>query len=224
MADREPRPRSGSGGDSVALEMLRVPLGASFIVRLLSESYKGFMTHYKGRGQYCPGDDTCELHHMDATWKGYCCAERWSQIEQGWIAVVLEISESLDQDFWGRFMRGGVWEITHKPKPGQVKKTTSRGGKVVGTEWDPIPAHLLPQPYSMKSVLENVYHRQGIRLHMDNPLPRRVMVVPTRGAPPRRSDLSPASDAPVTPEQYRRLRSGAAGLVSPVPNENGATE
>lgn len=209
MSDQRPRGTSRPATPETPLETLRIKLGKTEVVRTLSGSYRGLMTHWwHGRSRYCPQDDTCEHHDQEAVWKGYCCVEQWVQAGQMWVPKVLEITESLDQDFHGRFRRAQVWEITHL-KTSDKKKS----GKFQGKLWQQLEEAHVPLPYNMQAVLDNLYHFIGVRLDTDNPLPRRVMVHPSKGDPPRK----PGEEAPSSPilseeatRKYKEVRQGLA--------------
>lgn len=199
------KPKVGrvTGTNATALDLLRVAFGTSEVIRVLSESYRGCFVHYaRGRSQYCTGDpDTCEFHKIEKIWKGYTSVEVWSQAEQAWLPKVLEISECLDQDFRGRCLRGTVWELTHLKKESKKKKSEPKSGKVVGKLWDQLDPATLPMPYPMSAVLDNLFHFIGVRLDEDNPLPPRLLVEPSKAAPPRRPGERPVPTGPKDEEK-----------------------
>lgn len=201
MTDRPRRAQDASLEPLVTLEVLRLAAGATTVVRTLSESYTGLLTHYKGRGQYCPQDDTCKNHQIEQVWKGYCCAEEWVEVEQAWIPRVLEISESLDQDMKEVYRRGQVWQITHK-----LKKPKDKRGKVKGVLWEQLHSHLLPQPFSMLTPLLLMYHVKAIKLDTDNPQPRRTKLAQSLGSPPRPPSREQFAAAPVSQEMRSDLK------------------
>lgn len=212
--DRTPRPRSAASTPHVPLLRLRLKKGQVEVVRLLSESYKGLLTHFVDkRSEYCPGPDTCRLHKLKAVWKGYCSVEAYDQAANLWIPWVLEITESLDQDFWGIFRRGQVWELRH-----EIKKREGGGPRVFGTRWEDCDPYTLPEPYDMRPVLIATYHTEDVRLTLDNPMPRRPMLQPSRAAPPKRLAADAEGPKEIDPEILEQLRQRARRAAEPHAN------
>jgi hypothetical protein len=214
MSDRQPSGNGRAPTPHSVMRMLRLHVGDTEVVRILSHSYKGCLTHwYKGRGRYCPGNDTCKYHDIEAVWKGYCSAEHWDQAAQLWMPVVLEISESLDQDFWGEFARGQVWQLSY---PAPQKKGKASG--IRGQLWEVRPEHTFPEPYDLRPVLLSVYHVTEIKLNLANPLPRRLKVQPSQDVGPR--NLVSAEQTPKpTAADIERFRQARAARE---PGANGA--
>lgn len=176
------RPRAAPDPSRTPLLRLRLKKGDVHTIRILSESYKGCLTHWaKGVSEYCPGKDFCTLHGLKAVWKGYCSVEVWNQAANLWIPFILEITESLDQDFWGVFARGQVWEIRYGKK-----REDSKGFAVTGTFWEQCNPTDFPEAYDMTPVVVSTYHRMDVKLNLDNPMPRRLIVKPSVGNPPTR--------------------------------------
>jgi len=192
----------------IVLRMLRLDKGQQATVRILSNNYKGCLTHwYKGRSHYCPGAEVCDLHKIEPVWKGYCCCEQWVQAASLWEPWVLEITESLDQDFWGRFAAGQVWHLQRTPG----KKKDGKG-PVVGKLWEERDPTTFPPPFDMRPVLLAVYHVKDVRLDQDNPMPRRMTLKPSADAAPRDPARQAEKTAPPSAEAIKALRDRIRGV------------
>lgn len=176
--------------DVYALRVHRVEPGDNVYLRMLGNIYGGCFTHYyQKRSLYCPGDTCkCAVHNNPQcfTWKGYVAAELYSEQQRLWLPVVFEITERLEQDFRYRFKRGQVWNVFRYA----VKKS---GEPVMGTLHEELDPATLQKPFDIQPVLRTMYHWSGpILLTAKNPLPDRVLVEPSAGAPPQA--LAPTSE------------------------------
>jgi len=213
MDDRGPRRATGAEEPRTVLRRLRLKPGQNFIVRVLSHSYKGCLTHWvKGNGEYCPGPEDCRWHAVPTIWKGYVVCESWDQAATLWIPHVLEITECLEQDFRGVYRRGQVWNLTYK-----TKKQTGGAAALIGELWEQLDPYTLPEPYDMRPVLALTYHRQDVRLTLDNPMPKRLTVTASKGRPPIRPQEKFEGE-PVQEGQYARLRESLSSAFA-VPDE-----
>lgn len=191
------------------MERLRLGKNTVHTVRTLSESYKGLQIHWiKGASVWCQGKDVCRHHHEKLIWKGYCCVEDWNQAGNLWVPRVLEITESLDQDFRGVFRRGQIWELRYGKK-----RHDSKALGITGVLWEQVEDPHWPEPYDMQPVLDSTYGVIGVRLTQDNPMPPRLMVTASKGSPP----IRPVEPAPPTErlskedmEKFRKAREGFA--------------
>lgn len=161
------------------LRILRVEPGDSHTIRTLSRHYGGCFTHYKGRSHYCPGREECQYHKLDVQWKGYALVERWEGEGILWRPFVLEITEGLELDLRGKWDRGQVWEISRLPQVKAGKATPVRGRRL--EERDP---DTFPPEFDFTAVLLHTYHVRQIRLDKENPLPPRILISSSTGAPP----------------------------------------
>lgn len=166
-----------------ALRILRIERGTSTVVRTLGESYRGCFVHWNGeRNEYCPGESDCppRLHKPDNTiWKGYVAVEQWRQDLNRWLPTLLEITEGLELDFRGRFDRGQVWELSRAPQQ-KKKKATAVRGVLLETRDE----STFPPAFDFRPHLVSVYHVNPVLLLHDNPMPPRMLLEPSEGAPP----------------------------------------
>lgn len=174
----------------VALRVLRIEPGKTATVRTLGESYKGCFVHWDGhQNVYCPGDEGCSqrLHKADNTvWKGYVAVEEWRQELNRWLPAVLEITEGLELDFRGVFDRGQVWELSRLPQR-KGKKASAVRGVLLETRDEKD----FPPPFDFRPHLVTVFHYNPVLLIHDNPMPPRILVEPSEGAPPVRPGQAP---------------------------------
>lgn len=210
--------RSRLGGHSekavsYRLSVFRIEVSKSHIVRMLSNTYNGLFTHYtRGGSEYCPGEHCgCHLRKLDRLWKGYVAAEVYDQAVNKWAPIVLEITENLELDFRGRYDRGQVWELSRAPKVNGKNQPVK--GKLL-EERDP---NTFPPPFDVKPVLLHVFHVTEIALCWPNPMPSRIVVSHSEGAPPAILSASTPAEKPVTAEQMQALRDRIGG-------RNGAAE
>jgi hypothetical protein len=162
----------------VQIEVVRVQAGASALFRILSPSYGGLFTHFKGRSKYCPGEDFCLLHKMDRIWKGYCAAEWWLEKEKVWRPCVLEITESLELDMRGKFGRGQVWEVYRE------QRTSKKAPQVMGKLHETVDVSRLRPPFDVVPVLRALYHSDVIDLSKKNPCAPRLLAEDVSDDPP----------------------------------------
>jgi hypothetical protein len=163
----------------IVLRILRIAKETQWIVRMLPRQYGGLFVHYKGRSIYCPGPDECQNHKLDRCWKGYCACESWDRVDSLWIPWVLEITESLELDFRGKFDAGQVWLLSREAD--RVRKKPS---PVVGRLLEERDPATFPAPFDIRPVLMHFYHTNSVQLNQKNPLPERTILLPSKGLPP----------------------------------------
>lgn len=198
-----------------ALRLTRVKEGQSLTFRMLSGFYGGILTHWwRGRSQYCPGSGECPqpIHRLQPQWRGYCAAEMWHLASGMWYPCALELSEHAELDLRGRYQRGQVWAFTRaadqdgKPQP-IIARLLGEAGDM-----------RLPDPFDFKSVVCNVYHVPAMKFDAANPLPPRVLAVPSIGKPPPGigadgldADLCSAEEVHTMLEAWKRKQGKAGG-------------
>lgn len=216
MSNSAPRSNLATGEPAFRVEVLRLKHGTREVIRTLANTYKGlFVHHVRNFSEYCPGSEECRNHLLKAVWKGYTPVERWSQLATLWEPFVLEITESLDQNFFGRFAAGQVWEIKKGPK---TKKLANP--PLVGEFWEQLDHHTLPAPFSIAPPLLAMYHVRELRLEHDNPQPRRLFLPPSRAAAPKK----PAEVLNVqTAEQLRQTVNRLKQKENSVPSQKNGT-
>lgn len=204
---KQPNPSAlANGQPAIQVKVLRLKPGEKQIIRTLANLYKGLFVHFvKGTGEYCPGREECRLHGIKAVWKGYTPVETWSSMATLWEPAVLEITESLDQDFYKKFAVGQVWQIAKGPK-----QSKSDQPPVKGIFWEQLDHHVLPAAFDMNPPLLAMYHVDRIELIHDNPMPRRLFIAPSHGAPPKdrvaEQERDKRAGEPPTKEQKDKLR------------------
>lgn len=193
-----PGPSPGAS-DRYALRVLRLDPEDVHLVRVLSTSYSGLLTHWvAGRGQYCAGQNLCPrgLHQRPTIWKGYFAAELWDQSTKLWFPCVPELTEGAELDVRGRFQRGQIWRLS-KPK-----KDGSSNPPLIATFHEQVDPALLPRAFDVLPVVASLYHVAAVRLGTDNPMPPKVLAVPSHGAPPAGKDDPEEKSA----EQTKQIR------------------
>lgn len=174
--------RGGGQGPSPkqsVLEIVRVVKGTEAYFRLLSPNYGGLLTHYRHKqSHYCPGPDCPRGEHKDPIWKGYCAAEQWLERTRVWMPCVFELTESCELDMRGRFRRGQIWRISRKV---QKKNGSWPVSAALVEQLDEVD---VPPMFEIRGTLCSLYHVEEIALDVSNPLPARVVVEPSSGAPP----------------------------------------
>lgn len=170
---------NGAQGTRHVLRVFRLKPGERCTVRTLSESYGGLFTHFvRGRSVYCdPTNCNPANHRTGRFWKGYAAAEVWMKPEGLYVPVVLELTEALELDVRGRWKRGQLWELSREKQVGR------RHPPIVGVLLGDAPGPL-PPAFDCFDVLTHLYHADGIQLEEENPMPPRVMVKASVGAPP----------------------------------------
>jgi len=187
------------------LRVFRIDPGTTHHLRTLSLMYGGLFTHYvKGSSRYCAGDECRpEYHRCDRIWKGYASVEVYGQKEKKWFPVVLEMTEGLEQDFRGVYTRGQVWEVWREPQP--TRKATPVKGKLLEERDE----KTFPEAFDYLPVLKHLYHCERIDIGAVNPLPPRVIVSPSDGAPPAvligKEKIVPTNDEHVAKELAKRI-------------------
>jgi hypothetical protein len=162
------------------VRVFRQKPGGSHYVRLLAASYGGCFTHYlKDRGEYCAGPGCMfACQKLRKIWRGYGAADYWDDASQLWIPTVLELTETLELDFRDKWRRGQVWKILTPHKQG--KKNLGKSAKLL-EQLDP---GKIPHEFDIVPALLNTFHIFEIDLTHKNPMPPRVLVAATAGAPP----------------------------------------
>lgn len=171
---------SPQGQVALPLRVFRVAPGTSILVRTLASSYKGFLTHYyRGRSRVCLANE-CDVnyHKIPTDWKGYTPVEIWEGTKAKWFPVVLEITEHLELDFRHLFQRGQIWEV-YREIVG-AKKGTPVCGKLM-EELDP---KRLPPAFDVIRTVRSMYKCHVATLHLDSPLPDRILMGYSEGAAP----------------------------------------
>lgn len=203
--------------DEFVLEVLRIDHGETFVVRALDGRYGGINTHWRmGRSEYCIGE-SCPIavHKSGAIWKGYTGVEAFEARSQKWAPVVLEITEALELDLRGKWIRGGVWEVWRTPLNGRKKQPVR--GKLLET----LAPATLPRAFPIIHVLQSLYHTSEIDLSATNPMPERTRVRLSEGAPPPGTGSRKGEeDKPQSREEWEVSRRALveAGLL---PDQNG---
>ena len=183
-----------------AIQVFRIDEGQTVHLRTLSDSYGGLFTHwYRGRSVYCPGVECASVvHKISRIWKGYAAVEIYVEQRKKWMPWVLEISEHLELDLRNRFERGQVWEIfrdvptNHKAQPVQGKLHEQRD------------ASTFPAAFDVRPVLMHLYHIPAVDLSHKNPMPPRVIVEESDGAPPAILATAGAAKPLVSDEEVKR--------------------
>lgn len=164
----------------VRVQVKRCAENELLIVRFLSDSYGGLLTHYvRGRSQYCKGDDCPPIiHKAEITWKGYAPCMWWVDGQNVWRPIVLEITEHAELDLRAMIRKGQIWQFSRPVEPGKKNPPTFAALLEERT------AQGLPPPFDVKPVLQTLYHAMTLDLSVKNPLPPRVFAYDTDDAPP----------------------------------------
>jgi len=184
------------------LRIFRVEEGTTVHARTLSDGYAGLFTHYtRGRSVYCKGDQ-CDsvVHKVDRIWKGYAAVELWNVATKKWTPVVLEISEALELDLRGLWKRGQVWEF-YRDRP-----TSKKAMPIMGKLLEERGPDSVPPPFDFKAVLMHLYHQPIIHLGALNPMPARILVLDSEGAPPAILEPAKVDEKPVDPKVEEEFR------------------
>lgn len=185
MAHAANADQGDDGEVAYTLKLFRVKPNQRFTIRTLSHRIDGLITHYfkppksQGESKYCPGEEQgCAYHKLPKLWKGYAAVEVWDSHSGLWFPTVLEITEHLELDFRGVWKRGQQWVLS---RAAEVKeKRTPVVAGLLGEDTDP----KLPRAFDYLPVLQTVYHCPAIQLGCANPLPARVVLKASTGAPP----------------------------------------
>lgn len=169
------------------LRVFRLDDGTSYHVRFLSQRYFGLFVHWtRGRSVYCdPEGCPHSVHQTDRFWKGYAACEVYDGPRKLWFPCVLEITEHLELDLRDQYARGQVWFLERQRVEGKKKSPTK--GRFV----EQLDLKTLPLAFDFVPVLLHLYHRPKLDLTAKNPMPPRLMIAASSGAPP--STLEPAS-------------------------------
>lgn len=173
--------QTASGEQSVrtegySLRVLRVEPGQALTVRFLSDSYGGLLTHWvRGRSVYCPGKEECNSvnHRMPTYWKGYISTELWSQTDKLWFPNVLELTEHSELDIRKLAKRGQVWMFSRAPQKGNQRTP------VAARFLELRDASKWPSAHDYRPILHSLYHAEGIKANISNPMPAKITVQPS---------------------------------------------
>ena len=208
---------------AIRLQVFRLKSDTSFHVRILSMSYGGCMTHWKGSAQsgrsfYCSPRD-CKLCCSDRnrTWKGYFAGEVYDTVKRWWVPFCVELTEAVELDLRHRFGRGQTWTFS---RAAQVSKKKTPVKAVLLEERDPAA---MPPAFDFLPVLRTLYHTTEIELDVASPVPDRIYVEPTAGdAPGARqkvetgpTDVRVCGPKPSIADAMRRRPAGGNGQHDP---------
>lgn len=189
-----PQEPGRSEATSYALRLFRVAPDTSYHLRTLSHAYGGVLTHYtKGGSVWCnPEGCLSPFHKKGPIWKGYCTCELYDEANRWWAPVVFEMSEACELDFRGRYRRGQIWIVERAPLVDHKKPPVR--ARLIGEAAE----DELPPAHDYVPVLRSVYHAFNLTAGVKNPLPARVIVQPTTGAPPPDMIEERTAEAPAT--------------------------
>lgn len=162
--------------DGYALRVLRVEPGQALTVRFLSDTYGGLLTHWiRGRSVYCPGRDECPAvnHRLTTYWKGYLSTELWSQNHKLWFPNILELTEHSELDIRKVCKRGQVWLLSRS-----AQKNNQRT-PVTATFLELRDPAKWPAAHDYRPILHSLYHADGIKANVPNPMPAKITVQPS---------------------------------------------
>jgi hypothetical protein len=171
--------------ESIVLRVERVHDGQTMIVRTLSDTYGGLLTHgsfVKGKWQstYCDPGSCCVGRVRDKRfWYGYAACQWWKEDCRKWFPIVLEITEALELDLRDVYKRGQIWELFRPAK--QKNKQLPTTGRLVRQD----EPETLPAGFDVRAALYSVYHVFNIPLDVPNPHPKRVLLEPVADEPPQ---------------------------------------
>lgn len=210
------RGEASSSSANHVLRVLRIAASESKHIRTLSGAYGGIRTHYvKARSLYCVGEKCpTSVHQTGSYWKGYAPIEWYDLHRQMWVPAVLEITESLELDFRGRFKRGQCWLLERLPQTGRTKTP------ITGLWIEDMSDRDLRPAFDITPVLRTLYHVESIALDQKNPTPDRVILEPSMGAPPPGVGERARQEEPASNEQWAQLRSVMKDAFKP-PETNG---
>ncbi len=196
---------------TVRVEVHRVAEGQAAIVRVLSPVVDGIITHWiRGRGQYCPGEETCPPanHRFQSYWKGYVAAHVFTKEGNRWLPRVLEITESLELDLRHVYRPGQTWEVFRRPRAG--KKIYPVEGRLIEDCTSPPPGKVFP----ILPILQNFYHAPGLVLGQKNPMPERIVCEILESVAPlfKLPSEKPAEPSPEEIERMREQRKKLKGM------------
>lgn len=161
---------------AVVVRVERVHPGQTMIVRTLSETYGGLLTHgsfVKGKWKsvYCDPESCCLGRVKDRRqWYGYAACQWWREDSKTWIPIALEITECLELDFRDVYQRGQLWELF---QPAKVKnKVFASAGRLLRQD----EPETLPPAFDVRSALYSVYGAWNIPLNVPNPHPKRLLL------------------------------------------------
>jgi hypothetical protein len=168
---------------SYPLQIQRLEKTDEVFVRLLTEIHGrilGFNVHYvSDESVYCGPKCTRDHAKLKSQWKGYLAAERYHQPTNLWYPCVLEITEGCELLMRGRAARGQVWRLWRHDE-GKGKKTGVQAELI-----DQLDPYVLQRPFDLLVTIRRTYHDLSIELSTPNPMPPKVIVQATEGAPPK---------------------------------------
>jgi hypothetical protein len=177
--------------DRFSIKVVRIGDGQSLKFRMLGDRYSGLMTFYNGKSQYCPNPKQWLERNQNKQlfWKGYVAAEFWNADTRRWYACVLELTQASELDLRGRYKRGQTWLFyrQEKPKKGPEQPVMAR----LLESADPAT---LPPAFDVLPILRTLYNYTDLVLGTSNPVPGRILAVPSDGpAPPEEEGSKPPS-------------------------------
>ncbi len=140
----------------------------------------GVLTHFTRSGSTpCLGQERClpATHRYPIQWKGYAPVEEWEMLEELWCPMVLEITENLEHLLGTQSRRGEIWLLKRKDNHDK--------GEVVGLYSETLDDAEIPPPFSVLPVLQKLWHRLEFPHGIANPVPRPVLLAPSRGVAPK---------------------------------------
>ncbi len=176
------------------LRVLSLKPGERQVVRIRDNVKDGVVlgcfTHWAKKTVYCRGTECpITLHRSPLTWYGFLDGDFWDENVKRWMRTVIQVTESLEQDFRYRIARGQMWEIFRDDKV--EGRNPPWQGRLIMEE---IPDQL-GEPFPVVNQLMHTLHTLDVRLQYPNPLPPREIVSYVEGfAPPLMPD--PAKQPP----------------------------
>lgn len=197
-------PINGGGAPLRPVRVLTVPADRPVAIRLLG-GYTGMMTHwFSGRSRACLGEKLCPptRHKALSVWKGYAPSECWNNVAEHWEPVVLEITESLEERFRGRKLRGEGWLLSRDNK-------ADAQSPIVAMFCEQYDTKKLRPAFDVFPVLARIYHEKALALDIPNPIPPRLMLASEAGVAPnlvRELSAADPKDREATPEEIRHFK------------------
>jgi hypothetical protein len=159
----------------------------------------GLLTHWvKGRSLYCPGSDSCRTHAVEATWRAYVHVLLWQRDPPLWRPVVLEVTEHLELELRSHYQPGQVWWLARSAKHGK-KNSPCRAIQIETRD-----RAALPPEVDVTPILVRLFHTEGVRQSVKNPMPSKIFVDVEELPPP----LAPKKQAASTPEERADIARG----------------
>lgn len=165
----------------VAVELCSAPRDGTHHTIAFIGQPTGMMTHWRPKKPiHCPGPAHCpkENHKLAATWKGYACAQLWRDPPfNDWVPVVYEVTVSLWELLKTTPLKGQMWDIWRVKGPHEHKE-------VIADRLEEIQPCDLYKPFDIMAVLVRIYKTTEFVLDVPCPVPDRIFMLPTKGAPP----------------------------------------